>query len=304
MAPNLANPAALRPDCSQCFALCCTAFGFTRSADFAIDKPPATPCPNLARDFSCTIHDRLRLRGFAGCTAFDCFGAGQAVSQGLFRGTSWLENPDSAPDMFAAFRVLRQLHEMLWHLAQAEAVAYSPDAADEVRHLQAKVREVADGNLGKVLAADVGSLHLQVGEALRWVSEEVRAGYSAEGPQGNNLAPGADLAGANLRGSALCGADLRGACLIAADLRGADLTAVDLLGADLRDARLDDADLSHALFLTQAQITAARGSVSTRLPAGLEQPAHRIPQAPTRLARAQSGPVRPTQRKRLDSPDC
>jgi len=280
MAPPLATPAALRPDCSQCFALCCTAFGFTRSADFAIDKPPASPCPNLAADFSCTIHDRLRPRGFAGCTVFDCFGAGQAVSQRLFHGTSWRDNPGSAPDMFAAFRVMRQLHEMLWHLAQAEAVAYSPDAADEVRLLQMKVREVAEGNLGKVLTADVGSLHLQVGEALRWVSEEVRAGYFADGPQRHGLAPGADLAGANLSGSALCGADLRGAYLIGADLRGADLTAVDFLGADLRDARLDDADLSHSLFLTQAQITAARGNLSTRLPPRLEVPAHWIPSPP------------------------
>jgi len=301
MTRPLASPDALRPDCSQCFALCCTAFGFTRSADFAIDKPPASPCPNLAGDFSCTIHDRLRPRGFAGCTVFDCFGAGQAVSQGLFHGTSWRDNPDSAPDMFAAFRVLRQLHEMLWHLAQAEAVAYSPDAADEVRHLQAKVRKVADGNLGKILTADVGSLHLQVGEALRWVSEEVRAGYFAEGPQRNHLVPGADLAGANLRGSVLCGADLRGACLIAADLRGADLTAVDLLGADLRDARLDDADLSHSLFLTQAQIAAARGSASTRLPTGLVPPAHWVPLPPPP---APARPVPPSKRKRLDSLDC
>ncbi len=294
MAPPLATPAALRPDCSQCFALCCTAFGFTRSADFAIDKPPARPCPNLAADFSCTIHDRLRPRGFAGCTVFDCFGAGQAVSQRLFHGTSWRDNPGSAPDMFAAFRVMRQLHEMLWHLAQAEAVAYSPDAADEVRLLQVKVREVAEGNLGKVLTADVGSLHLQVGEALRWVSEEVRAGYFSDGPQRHGLAPGADLAGANLSGSALCGADLRGSYLIGADLRGADLTAVDFLGADLRDARLDDADLSHSLFLTQAQITAARGNLSTRLPPGLEVPAHWIP-SPPRPASSPPGSAHPAE---------
>ncbi|MDQ0771243.1 hypothetical protein QF031_003992 [Pseudarthrobacter defluvii] len=287
MARPLTGPAALRPDCSQCFALCCTAFGFTRSADFAIDKPPATPCPNLAGDFSCTIHDRLRPRGFAGCTGFDCFGAGQAVSQGLFHGTSWRESPETAADMFAAFRVLRQLHEMLWHLTQAEAKAYSPETADDVHCLAARVREVAEGNLEEVLAADVGTLHGQVGEALRWVSEEVRAGYFCDGWPGDGmrntpLAPVADLAGANLRGLALCGADLRGACLIAADLRGTDLTAVDLLGADLRDARLDGADLTHALFLTQPQISAARGSASTQLPSWLERPGHWSPAQPTR----------------------
>jgi len=279
MVRPLANPAALRPDCSQCFALCCTAFGFTRSADFAIDKPPAAPCPNLATDFSCAIHDRLRRRGFAGCTVFDCFGAGQAVSQRLFRGTSWREDPESAADMFAAFKVLRQLHEMLWHLGQAVGVPYSPDTADDVRCLEARVREVAEGPLEHVLAADVGSLHLQVGETLRSVSEEVRAGYFAEGTQRSPLAPGADLAGADLRGLTLWGADLRGACLIGADLRGTDLTAVDLLGADLRDARLDDADLTRALFLTQAQLAAARGSQSTLLPWVLARPGHWVPAA-------------------------
>ena len=277
MARPPANPAALRPDCSHCFALCCTAFGFARSADFAVDKPPATPCSNLAADFSCTIHDRLRARGFAGCTVFDCFGAGQAVSRRLFNGTSWREDPATATDMFTAFRILRQLHEMLWHLAQAATAAYSADTAIEVRQVEWSVRKVAEGGLGEVLAADVATLHRQVGETLRWVSEEVRAGYIDDAPQPARLAPGSDLAGARLGGLALCGAELRGACLIAADLRGADLTAVDLLGADLRDARLDGADLSHALFLTQAQVAAARGSASTRLPAGLEQPAHWVP---------------------------
>jgi Pentapeptide repeats (8 copies) len=289
-AATFPGPDALRPDCSQCFALCCTAFGFTRSADFAIDKPPATACPNLAGDFSCTIHDRLRPRGFAGCTVFDCFGAGQAVSQRLFGGISWREDPASAPDMFAAFKVLRQLHEMLWLLAQAEARAYGPDTAEDVRHLRAMVREVAEGPLEEVLAADVGSLHLQVGDALRSVSEEVRAGYFGNDQRLAGLAPGADLAGANLRGLPLWGADLRGACLIAGDLQGADLTAADLLGADLRDAKLDDADLTGALFLTQAQITAARGSASTRLPAGLDRPGHWLAAGPATPGRPLEAP--------------
>jgi hypothetical protein len=263
-----------QPDCPQCFALCCTAFGFTRSADFAIDKPPATPCPNLAADFSCAIHRSLRARGFAGCTAFDCFGAGQAVSQRLFHGISWREDPQSAKGMFAAFRVLRQLHEMLWQLDRAESMAYSPETAREVSQVRSLVRETAGGSLETVLAADVEVLHGKVGAALREVSEEVRAGFFDPDPRVARLAPDADLAGADLRGWRLCGADLRGACLIAADLRGTDLKAVDLLGADLRDARLDDADLAGALFLTQAQVTAARGSASTLLPPGLERPGH------------------------------
>ena len=110
---------ALRANCADCFALCCTAFGFQRSADFPIDKPAGTPCSNLTDDFSCSIHDSLRPRGFRGCTVFDCFGAGQYVSQTLFGGTSWSERPDTSADMFSTFAVVRQLHEMLWYLVEA-----------------------------------------------------------------------------------------------------------------------------------------------------------------------------------------
>ncbi|MFC9352046.1 pentapeptide repeat-containing protein [Arthrobacter sp. NPDC057013] len=265
----------LRPECSNCFALCCTAFGFSRSADFAIDKPAGTPCPNLGADFSCGIHDRLRPRGFRGCTVFDCFGAGQAVSQGLFGGLSWRDQPDSRSAMFAAFKVMRQLHEMLWYLAEAQDRAFDAETGNDVLELSLAIGKVADGTVHEVLALDVGALHDRVRQVLRDVSEEGRAAYFASVDQlDRRLQPGADLAGSDLRPLRLCGADLRGACLIAADLRGSDLTAVDLLGADLRDARLEGADLRGALYLTQPQLNSARGSLDTRLPGGLEVPGH------------------------------
>ena len=59
-----------------------------------------------------------------------------------------------------------------------------------------------------------------------------------------------------------------------ADLRGLDLGTADLLGADLRNADLRGADLSRSLFLTQPQVTAARGDASTRLPSVLQRPVH------------------------------
>ena len=278
--PTGTNPAlerdALRPDCSSCFALCCTAFGFTRSADFAVDKPPGTPCRNLDQDFSRTIHDRLRPRGFRGCTVFDCFGAGQAVSQSLFARISWRENPDSRQDMFAAFRVMRQLHEMLWHLAEAQSRTFDADAASDAKALRNTIEETAGGTVPELLGCDIGSLHARVRRTLVGISEEVRAGYFAGAGDhlGPDLRPGADLVGANLRERRLCGADLRGACLIAADLRGSDLAGVDLLGADLRDAKLDGADLTAALFVTQPQINSARGSGATVLPEALSVPPH------------------------------
>lgn len=265
---------SLRPDCPNCFALCCTAFGFSRSADFALDKPAGSPCQNLAADFSCTIHDRLRPRGFRGCTVFDCFGAGQNVSQGLFAGKSWLERPETKDGMFSAFKAARQLHEMLWYLAEAQSRTFDPDLSVRAGQLRKTIEHAVSGELSALFALDLQQLHSEVRALLIEVSEEVRASYFAAGDDhlGSELKAGADLMGRNLRSQRLCGADLRGAYLIAADLRDADLAGVDLLGADLRDARLEGADFSKALFLTQPQLNAARGSRTTLLPLDLTMP--------------------------------
>jgi uncharacterized protein YjbI with pentapeptide repeats len=45
-----------------------------------------------------------------------------------------------------------------------------------------------------------------------------------------------------------------------------------MIGADLRDADVRGADLSESLFLTQAQINAAKGDRATKLPPLLERP--------------------------------
>ena len=265
----------LEADCSNCFALCCNAFGFSRSADFPIDKPAGVPCPNLEPDHSCGIHRSLHARGFRGCAAFDCFGAGQAVSQRLFHGTEPDRDSQERRTMFAAFAVVRQLHEMLWHLAEARARTFDPDAARAALHLAELVARTARGTIDALVRTDVNALHARVALALRQVSEEVRAGYRADARATvPDAYPGADLAGRDLRAHSLCGADLRGACLIAADLRGSTLAGVDLLGADLRDARIEGADLSTALYVTQPQIAAARGSADTTLPHRLSPPAH------------------------------
>jgi Pentapeptide repeats (8 copies) len=84
---------------------------------------------------------------------------------------------------------------------------------------------------------------------------------------------GADLPRAVLRGANLSGARLVEANLSSAWLEEANLSDTVLSGADLSDARLNGADLSKTLELTQAQLDAARGDATTRLPDGLRRPA-------------------------------
>jgi hypothetical protein len=178
--------------------------------------------------------------------------------------------------MFAVFKVVRQLHEMLWYLAEAMQRTFDPELAAAADHLSDRIAAAAQGDASTVLAADVETLHGEVRALLVEVSEEARASYGAEDQQtvDGGLQPGADLMGANLANQRLCGADLRGAYLIGANLKNSDLTAVDLLGADLRGAQLHGADLSKALYLTQPQINAAEGAPTTLLPTRLTRPAH------------------------------
>ena len=129
-----------------------------------------------------------------------------------------------------------------------------------------------------LLALDLVGLRGRVGPLLQRASAAVRreARRAGRAPKTlpRRLRPGADLLGVDLHGTDLRAADLRGAYLIAANLRGCDLRATDLLGADLRDADLREADLTGALFVTQPQLSAARGNAATAIPRSLRRPDH------------------------------
>jgi uncharacterized protein YjbI with pentapeptide repeats len=260
----------LRADCANCVGLCCVVPAFTASADFAIDKPAGRPCPNLRADFRCGIHARLREQGFTGCTVYDCFGAGQQVSQQTFAGRDWRSAPELRTEMFAVFPVMRALHELLWYLTEALGLPAAAAAHDELEHARARTEQLTAGSAEQLLALDVEAHRAAVNVLLSKAGELARAGY-----RGRQLR-GADLIGADLSGADLRGANLRGALLIGTDLRRADLTRADLTGADLRDADLRGADLSGALFLTQSQLNAARGDASTRVPPGRVQPPQEV----------------------------
>ncbi len=266
--PLADDRAQLRADCSRCAGLCCVAPAFAASAEFAIDKPAGPPCPNLQRDFRCGIHAQLRDRGFPGCETFDCFGAGQQVTQRTFGGRSWREAPETAAAQFAVLPVMRQLHESLWYLTEALALTAAAPLHAALRDASGRAERLTAAAPEELIAVDVVAFRREVGDLLARVSDLVRGG--ARGPDRR----GADLMGRDLRRSTLANASLRDAYLIGADLRGVDLGQADLLGADLRAADVRGADLGRCLFLTRTQVSAARGDLSTRLPAALDRPAH------------------------------
>lgn len=222
----------LTADCARCVGLCCVLLPFARSADFAFDKEAGEPCRHLSGDHRCDIHARLREEGMRGCVAYDCFGAGQAVTE-----TGRVD----------VFHVVEQVHEIAWYLAGAA------DRGADVAALEAEAEDLAASESPTTEQAD--ALRSRVAPVLREVADTARAPYAL--PMG---AAGADLVGADLRDADVRGADLRGALLIEADLRGVDLTDADLLGADLRGASLAGADLSRALYVTRRQLGSVRAA--------------------------------------------
>jgi uncharacterized protein YjbI with pentapeptide repeats len=260
--------ADLRADCDRCFALCCVAPAFARSSEFAVDKPAGTPCPHLGGDHRCTIHDRLREEGFAGCTAYDCFGAGQRLARVTFGGRDWRTHRDVAAPMMAALPILRGLHELLWYLGDALARPTSAPLATALGAARERVEEAAASPAERILEVDVDLVRSQVAPLLRQAGDLARAAYD-----GDDLS-GRDLSGADLGGRELQGVCLRGARLLGADLHDADLTAADLLGADLRGADVRGTRLAEALYLTRSQVGGADGDRRTTLPGDLERPPH------------------------------
>lgn len=266
---------SLQADCQRCVGLCCVATAFSASADFAIDKAAGEACPNLQSDFRCAIHFRRRQEGFKGCVAYDCFGAGQHITQETFDGRDWRSSPPIAAQMFEVFTVMRQLHELLWYLTEALTLEPARPLHRELGLALDETERLTRGSPDDLVELDETAHARRVDDLLRRASELARA----EAPRFAIDHSGANLMGADLRGADLRGANLRGAYFIGADLRGADLRTADVIGADLRDADVRGADLSESIFLTRSQIDEAKSDLDTRLPAALARPEDRPPSA-------------------------
>jgi uncharacterized protein YjbI with pentapeptide repeats len=266
----------LRADCENCFGLCCVALPFTKTADFALNKEGGTPCQNLNTEYRCNIHEKLRKSGFSGCTVYECFGAGQKVSQSTFNGISWRENPEVADEMFHVFPIIQQLHEMLLYLQEALTREETEDIKKELLDMYDETEKLTYLSPKQLLELDVPSHRSIVNELLLRTSALVRGAVPSKLKNGKGQHKGKSFFGAKLKGVNFRGADLRGAFFIAADLRNADLRNADFIGADLRDTDLSGADLTGSIFLTQAQVNSAKGDLKTKLPGTLSTPIHWI----------------------------
>ncbi|MBV1756568.1 MAG: pentapeptide repeat-containing protein [Dethiosulfatibacter sp.] len=266
----------LKNDCGKCFGFCCVALYFTTSDGFPTDKEAGKPCMYLQCDFSCVIHDNLIEKGLKGCTAYDCFGAGQKVAQVTYNGQDWRKDPESASQMFEVFSTMRQLHEMLWYLSEAISKVTDSVLHDDLKSLLSETERLTFLSAIHLIELDIASHRAKVNSLLQKTSELDQTKVPRDQKKSINrkktIAGRLDLIGVDLRKINLTGVDLRGAFLIAADLREINLKGTNLIGADLRDADIRGANLTESLYITQSQVNTAKGDARTKLPIWLDYP--------------------------------
>jgi len=124
----------LKTDCSKCAALCCVALAFDHGREFAFSKNPGEPCHNLS-GHRCTIHSDLADKGFSGCVAYDCLGAGNRVVQEVFAGRSWQQDTRLLGPMMEAFAAMREVHKRI-DLLRA---AHTFELASEDKHARTQL---------------------------------------------------------------------------------------------------------------------------------------------------------------------
>ena len=158
---------SLRGDCAACQGLCCVGLAFDRSEWFGFDKPCDVPCPHLEPTNRCAIHAQLPAAGQAGCASYDCYGAGQRVSQALFAGASWRDDPRRARAMFSAFRRLKEVHELRWLLHEAGGLPLQPAHEAERARLLGLLEPEPELSAQALDALDLETLGVEAHRLLR-----------------------------------------------------------------------------------------------------------------------------------------
>ncbi|MDF2543368.1 MAG: pentapeptide repeat-containing protein [Herbinix sp.] len=256
----------LKIDCSKCSGLCCTALYFSKLDGFPEDKEAGKPCVNLQSDFRCKIHAELPRRKMKGCLGYDCFGAGQKVTQTIYPHTTW-STENNPQQIFEVFLIVFQLHQILYYLAEAKTILPARNLWYDIEVLITENKSICSAPTKDILTTDINDYRKRANECLKKVSNLVKLNYSLDKKEHEKNYMGKAFKGKNFHG-----ADFTMTLLIAAKFNGCNFNGANFLGADTRDTDFSDADLSEAVYLTQGQVNSARGNSATKLPINLTHP--------------------------------
>jgi hypothetical protein len=92
---------------------------------------------------------------------FDCYGAGQRVTQDLFNGVSWRKNSDVALQIFSAYMSCVALHRLMAILSISEEIASPPKNA-QMRLKRMQLDELCRSEEAKMGTVDIAAAQTEV----------------------------------------------------------------------------------------------------------------------------------------------
>lgn len=254
-------------DCTKCSGLCCTALFFSKIDGFPENKLAGKPCSKLQKNYLCKIHNDLEKKNMKGCIGYDCFGAGQHVTQTLYKGKTWQTEKSKSDEIFSVFTTIFQLYQVRYYLEEARIIILAKDLLHDIDKLIEENEALCNDSIENILNTDVEEFRKRANLILKEVSSSVLKSFSNRNNNGLK-----DFLGRSFKNRELSGADLSMKLLIATNFDGCIFNGANFLGADTRDTNFSNADLREAVFLTQGQINSAKGNKNTKLPKHLECP--------------------------------
>lgn len=255
----------LKIDCEKCSGLCCVALYCTKTDGFPGNKEAGIPCKYLMSDFRCSIYSKLSEQNMRGCIAYDCFGAGQKVTQDLYPNVAWNTRREKANEIFEVFLIVFQVYQMEWYLLESLSLVTDKQIQSIIEALISENEQITNRPSEEILKFDIEKYRLKVNQLLKQVSDMIT-------PDSDDEAHSKDCIGRNFRKANMNAKNFSKTLMIGANLEGCSLQGTNFLGADMRDANVKNTDLSSCVFLTQMQINSAKGNRNTKLPKNLTYP--------------------------------
>lgn len=252
---------SLKIDCAKCCGLCCIALYCSKTDGFPADKVAGVPCKNLLSDYKCLIHNDLYKKNMKGCLSYECFGAGQKVTQHIYKNSSWKNSNINKQKMFDVFTTIFQLHQMLWYLLEAINLC-EDNQKSEIDNLIIENENITTKSTDEILNFDIEKYRQKVNLILKSIVDQYDKFKSGT----------LNYIGKNFKNKDFDGKNFSMSLLIGSNFNGCSFNKASFLGADMRDANLKNADLSGSIFLTQMQINSAKGNSNTKLPSHISRP--------------------------------
>ena len=253
-------------DCSRCSGLCCIALYCFKSDGFPQNKPVGKPCINLMDNFKCRIHNDLERMGMRGCIGYDCFGAGQYLTEEVYSGVTWQTQPERVKEICDLYMFMYRMFQLRFFLYESKKLASSETLLPEINQLLQENDEICRLPIQEMLPYPIDAYQDKVNHVLKKSCVELNKFLGVKNSTETNFL------NRNFKGKNLSGFDFNMKPLIASNFQNCNFKGATFIGTDTRDANFDGADLREAVFLSQGQINAAKGSRRTKLPKHLKYP--------------------------------